>query len=58
MTLVETLIDHHDRHNVQLCNEKLQQAVSIFMAETEEKERDDEHNSNIATMDNLCQSPS
>ena len=57
MTLVETLIDHNDRHNVPLSNEKLQQAVSTVMSETEEDECDTKCNVNNLTMDNFIQSP-
>ena len=57
MTLVETLIDHNDRQNVQFSNEKLRQAVNIVMVKTEEEAPDAERNANNVTMDNLIQSP-
>ena len=37
MTLVETLIDHIDHHNVPLSNKNLRKAVSTVMEETEEE---------------------
>ena len=49
--MLETLIDHNDRHNESLPSEKLQQAVSRVMAETEEVECDTEHNASNMTMD-------
>ena len=56
MTLVETLIDHNDRHKVSLSYEKLQQAVSTVLAEIEEEERDSKRNDNNVTRDNFIQS--
>ena len=55
--MLEILIDHNDRHNVTLSNEKLQQAVSIVMAEMEEEECDAKRNTNNLTMDTFIQSP-
>ena len=49
--MLETLIDHNDRHNAALSIEKLRQAVSIVMAETEEEERDAKYNANNVTID-------
>ena len=49
--MLETLIDHNDHHNEPLTSEKLQQAVSRVMAETEEVECDTEHNTSNVTMD-------
>ena len=51
LKMLETLIDHNDRHNAPLSIEKLRQAVIIVMVETEEKERDAAHNANNMTMD-------
>ena len=51
--MLETLIDHNDRHNAPFSSEKLQKEVSIVMAETEEKERDAKHCANYVTMDNF-----
>ena len=42
--ILETLIEHNDCHTAPLSSEKLQQAVSRVMAETEEVECDAEHN--------------
>ena len=42
--MLETLIYHKNRHNAPLSSEKLRQAVSPVMAESEEKERDAKHN--------------
>ena len=56
MTLVETLIDHNDRHKVSLSYEKLQQAVSTVLAKIEEEERDSKRNDNNVTRDNFIQS--
>ena len=61
--ILETLVDHNDCHNAPFSNEKLQQAVSKFMVETEEKELNankmntEEHNANTVTMDIFCHSP-
>ena len=56
--MLETLVYYNDRNNEPLSNEKLRRAVSEFMAETEEEERDAEWNANYLTMDTfLCQSP-
>ena len=57
MTLMETLIDHNGCHNVPLSNEKLQQAVSTVISETEEGERDAKRNANNVSMDTFIHSP-
>ena len=49
--ILEIIIDHNYRHNAPLSSEKLRQAVIIFMTETEEEERNAEHNANNVTMD-------
>ena len=49
--MLEVLVDYNDRNNKPLPNDKIQQAVSRVMAETEEEERDAEHNANNVTMD-------
>ena len=51
--MLETLIDHNDRHNTSSYSEKLRQAVSIVVAEMEEEERDAEHNANNVNMDTI-----
>ena len=53
LKMLETLIDHNDRHNAPLSSEKLRQAVSIVVAEMEEEERDAKHNANNVTMDTI-----
>ena len=50
--MLKTLVDHNDCHNAPLSNDKLQQAVSKVMAETEEEER----NNNNVTMVTFCHS--
>ena len=55
--MLENIVNHKDRHNEPLSNEKLQQAVSNVMAETEEEECDDKRNTNNLTMDTFIQSP-
>ena len=55
--LLETEIDYNNNHNAQFSNEKLQQAISTFMAETEEEELDAKRNSNNVTINTFCQSP-
>ena len=49
--IFETLIEYNDCHTAPLSSEKLQQTVSIVMAETEKVEFDAEHNKNNVTMD-------
>ena len=49
--MLETKIDHNDCHNEPLSSEKLRQAVSRVMAETDEVERGAEHNKHNVTMD-------
>ena len=48
--MLETIIDHNDRHNAPLSSEKILESVSGVMAETEEDERDDKRNANNVTM--------
>ena len=56
--IFETLVDYNDRKNAPLFNEKIWQAVSRVMAETEEEERDAKSNANNVTMYTLFnQSP-
>ena len=57
MNLLDTLIDHNDRHHLPLFNEGLRKSVSKVMAETEEEERNVKHNTNNVDMDTFCQSP-
>ena len=52
--MLETLVDYNDCNNSQLSREKPQQAVSKFIEETEEEERDTKHNVNNVTMDSFC----
>ena len=52
--MLETLVDYNDHHNAPLSNDKLRQAVSKFMVETEEEEYDAESNTNNVTMDTFC----
>ena len=55
--LLETIIYHNDCYNVPFSNEKLRQAVSTIMSETEEGERGAKRNSNNITMDTFIKSP-
>ena len=55
--LLETMFEHNDCHNVTFSNEKLRQAVSKIMAETEEEEWDAKRNTNNVTTDNFIQPP-
>ena len=57
MTLVETLIEHNDHHNVALSNDNLRQAIIKVVAETEDEDFEAKRNANNATMGNLSQSP-
>ena len=50
-------MDHNDCHNAPLSNEKLRQAVSTVIVETEEEERETKLNVNNVTMDTFIQSP-
>ena len=50
---LETLADYNDSNNAPLSNEKLRQAVSTSMAETEDEERDAKRNANNVTMENF-----
>ena len=49
--MLETLVDYNDRNNAPLSKEKILQAVSRVMAETEGEECDSERNANNVTMD-------
>ena len=53
--MLETLIDHNDRHNAPLSSEKLQQAVSRVMAGKEEEYCDAKCNANNVTIDTFLQ---
>ena len=54
---METLVDYNDRNNAPFSNEKLQQAISKVMAETEAEERNIILYAHNVNMDNFCQSP-
>ena len=47
------LVSYNVRNNGSFSDELIQQAVIKVMAETEEEERDAEHNSNQVTMDTI-----
>ena len=49
--ILETLVNHNDRHNAPFSNENLWQAIIKVMVETEEEERNAERNANNLTMD-------
>ena len=51
--MLEILIYHIDHHNAPFSSEKLWQAVSIVMSETEKVECDAEHNKNNVSMDTV-----
>ena len=55
--LLETLIEYNCHHNAPLSNETLRKAISTFMKEMEEEERDAKHNVNNVTMDTFYKSP-
>ena len=55
--MLETLVDYNDRKNAPFSNEKLRQAISTVMEETEEMERNTILDANNVTMDTFCQSP-
>ena len=55
--IFDTLVNHNDGHNAPLSNEKLQQEVIKFMAETEEEERITNYKNDNVTMNTFCQSP-
>ena len=55
--ILETLVNHNNRHNAPFSNENLRQAISIVVSETEDEERNAKCNANNMNMDNLCQSP-
>ena len=52
--MLETLVDYNDCNNAPFSNEKIRQAFSKVVAETEEEERDPKRNANNVTMDNFC----
>ena len=54
--MLETLFDYNYRNNTSFSNEKLQQAASKVMAETEEKELNAKHNANNVNIYHFCQS--
>ena len=49
--MLETLVNYNDCNNAPFSNEKIRQAVSRVVAETEEEECDAERNANNLTMD-------
>ena len=51
--MLETLVNYNDRNNRPLSNEKIQQAASRVIEETEEEERDAECNVNHVTMNTI-----
>ena len=55
--MLDSPLDHNDRHGTSLSSKKLQEAVSIVMAETEEEEKYAKRNVNNVTMDHLYQYP-
>ena len=55
--MLETLVDYNDHHNTPMSNDKLLQAISTVMIETEEGERNIISDANNVTMDTFCQSP-
>ena len=56
--ILETLVDYNNRYNAPFSNEKIQQAVSKVMAETEEEECNTKRNTNNVNIDTFCnQSP-
>ena len=55
--MFENLVDYNDRNNAPLSNEKLRQAISKVMAETEAEERNVILDANSVAMDTFCQSP-
>ena len=51
--MLYTMVNYNDYNNGPFSNEKIQQATSRVMEETEEKERDAERNANHVTMDTI-----
>ena len=51
--ILETLVNYNDRNNWPLPNEKIQQAASRVIEETEEEEHDAECNVNHVTMNTI-----
>ena len=52
--MLENLVDYNYNHNAPLSNDKLWQAISTSIAETEEAERDIISDANNVTSDNFC----
>ena len=55
--MLETLVDYNNHHNATLYNEKLRQATSTVISETELEERNIILYANNVNMDTFCQSP-
>ena len=55
--MLDSLLNHNDCHGTPLSSKKIQGAVSRFIAETEEEEKDAERNIKNVSMDTLFQSP-
>ena len=55
--LLDTLVEYNNDQNAPLYNEKSEQAISKFIADTEEEERNIISDANNVTMDTFCQSP-
>ena len=55
--MLDTLVDYNDHHNAPLSNEKLRQAISKVMEETEEEECDIIFDANNVTMNHFCEYP-
>ena len=54
---LETLVAYNDHHNAPMSNDKIRQAISTVMSETEEGKNDAKRNANNMTMDTFYQSP-
>ena len=55
--LLETIIEHNDRHETPFSKQRLRQVVNTIVAETEEEERDAKLNTNNVITDNFIQPP-
>ena len=55
--MLEPLVDYNDHHNAPFSNEKLWQAISTVMSQTEEEERNIILDANNMTIDTFCQPP-
>ena len=55
--MLETIIEHNNRHNVPFSKKKLRQSFSTIMVKIKEKERDAKRNTNNVTTDTFIQSP-